>query len=171
MAMKKFALLSMLVGAFLLVNAGTVFAAGGDEPNGTHDRVGQHDFDQENQSGDDAENARVPLFYAGQNPSTCPSYAPSGSPVSGFVNAHQVGGTLTVNVHVRNAAPNATLVVNVRCQTARIGFITTNSNGVGNGTFQTNARIGTFAIDAFNIAAFSGGQPSQVFISAPITLK
>lgn len=169
--MKRFALLSMLVGTLLLINVGAVSAAGGNEPNDTHDRVGQHDFDQENQSGDDAANARVPLFYAGQNPVACPSYAPSGSPVSGFVNAHQVGGTLTVNVHLRHAAPNATYTVDVRCQTARIGVITTNSKGVGNGTFQTYARIGTFAIDAYNTAAFSGGQPSQVFISAPITLN
>jgi hypothetical protein len=61
----------------------------------------------------------------------------------GFVNFHlQHDGTVVVNDHVRNADPNATYAVffwtgdaSGTCYLEILGELTTNSRGVGNGTF------------------------------------
>ena len=59
-------------------------------------------------------------------------------PVVGFTNYHRTGNSVTVQYHLKNALPNATYVVQLwgdACSYfGTVTTITTNSNGVANGT-------------------------------------
>lgn len=58
----------------------------------------------------------------------------------GFVNAHRIGADLLINVHVRNALPNTTYRVGIRCVNSDT-VMETNSNGVGNVTYRRPAMV------------------------------
>ena len=59
-------------------------------------------------------------------------------PVVGFTNYHRTGNSVSVQYHLKNALPNATYVVQLwgdACSYfGTVTTITTNSNGVANGT-------------------------------------
>lgn len=100
-----------------------------------------------------AANAQAEIYHwpYGGSPNSCQGYgAEGGEPDGGFVNAHinLVRETLIFNVHVRGGLPDTTYDVYVRCL-ATLGTLTTNSQGVGNATFEiSTANIPQiFAID------------------------
>jgi hypothetical protein len=83
----------------------------------------------------------------------------------GFLNFHLAAdGAMTVNVHVRDAVPNATYVVFQRCIDF-IGTLTTNSRGVGNGTFTFSPFL--TSVDMATVDA--NNQIIDAIHSAPIT--
>jgi hypothetical protein len=112
-------------------------------------------------------NVRVPLTTegAGQVGNCDGSGFPAGDP-RGFVNAHlqENQGVVLFNVHLRNADPNATYEVSIRCG-AVIGTVTTNRNGVGNATIVIDSAglSSPFALNAINPAT-----PLDIITTSPI---
>lgn len=77
-----------------------------------------------------AENGTAALVHVGTNPATC---GQSTGTVSGVVNTHTnlVQNRREINIAVRGAKPDTTYQVDIRCEVARIGTLTTNSRGTG----------------------------------------
>jgi hypothetical protein len=81
-------------------------------------------------AGPSAENGTAALVHVGSNPSTC---ANPGGTVSGVVNTHTniVQDSREINISVHGALSDTTYVVDIRCEVADIGTLTTNAQGTG----------------------------------------
>ncbi len=103
----------------------------------------------------DADNANAPLFsYPNNSTTTCASGGIANGTDAGFVNFHRVGNVVSFNVHLQGVQPNATFFVALACVNF-VGTITTNSNGVGNGTFQqaVDPAQTQFFVDIYNLTS------------------
>lgn len=119
-------------------------------------------------SGDDADNATA-TSWAGKGDCGSPVTAPYTA--IGFVNFHRVGNTVRLNVHLKDAQPDATynvfLFANPPCGPAglitggSLGTVTTNDQGVGNANVEVTVPAGDtgfFADPTTSSSPFTPGQ-------------
>jgi hypothetical protein len=84
---------------------------------------------------------KVPLYPesvvngVNQDPGFCADGAAPAAQSNGFIVAQRAGTTLTVNLHLKGASPNATYQVNQSCRIGNIATLATSPNGVGNVEF------------------------------------
>ena len=95
-------------------------------------------------SGDDADNAKAGIWAPKGD---CGSPVTAGFTSIGFVNFHRVGNTVSLNVHLKGAQPDATYNVflfgdGCTLIDGNLGTVTTNDHGVGNGNFETAVPAG-----------------------------
>ena len=111
-----------------------------------------------------AGNDKGDLFIT--NAADCDGTGATG-PVGGFANArvNVTQGVVRGNVHIKNGLPNAHYDVFIRC-IRQIGVLDTNSKGVGNLTFETDA-AGVPPVFVFDMHAMPGFQ--QTMISEQLT--
>ncbi len=107
-------------------------------------------------SADVADSAKATVYpetvvnFHNQDPDFCFNGADPQNQTNGFINVYRDGNTLTVDFHLRGAAPNASYQINLSCQVGDIATLVTNKDGVGNVTFSRNVSPGEtqFVFDA-----------------------
>jgi TRAP-type mannitol/chloroaromatic compound transport system substrate-binding protein len=99
----------------------------------------------------------------------CQANPAAASPEGFFTVVPQADGTVQVNLHLRDATPNATYNVADTCHYFVSGLtFTTNKYGVGNVSFTVPAAgQTTWVFDGYNVSGQSA--PTDHFVSTPVT--